>query len=300
MIIKLAGIPLIKRLYILFVDLCSIMPDEIYLKMIYRIRTGKKLDLKNPKSFNEKIQWLKLHSDNSKKTAMVDKYLVRKYISDKIGEEYLIPLLGVYNRAEEIDVDQLPNEFVIKCTHDSGSVVLYRGGGITSELKKRLNRALKRRYYLASREYYYKGVKPRIVIEKMMRNEDGSGLIDYKFYCFHGEPKFLYVSSELHDHARAHISFYNMDWSKAAFQRKDYEQFDKPPRIPKNYDRMVEIAKILSKDLPFVRVDLYEISGKIYFSELTFSPCGGMMPFEPKEYDEIVGRYIRLDEVEKK
>ena len=300
MIMMLARISFIKELYILFIDLCSHMPDEMYLKMMYRIRTGKKLNLKNPKSFNEKIQWLKLHGDNDSKTVLVDKYSVRQYIANKLGEEYLIPLLGVYNRAEEINVEQLPEEFVIKCTHDSGSVILYRGGGITPELQKQLNRALKRRYYLASREYYYKDVKPRIVIEKMMRNEDGSGLIDYKFYCFHGEPKFLYVSSDFHDHSRTRVSFFNMDWSNAAFQRKDYKQLEKLPKIPENYHKMVEIAKQLSKDFPFVRVDLYEISGKIYFSEMTFSPCGGMMPFEPQEYDEIVGSYIKLYDLEKK
>lgn len=300
MIIKLAGIPFIKKLYILFVSLCSMMPDEMYLRMIYRIRTGKKLNLKNPRSFNEKIQWLKLHGDNASKTVLVDKYSVRQYIASKIGEEYLIPLLGIYNNAEEINVEQLPKEFVIKCTHDSGSVILYRGGGITPELKKQLNRALKRKYYLASREYYYKGVRPRIIIEKMMKNEDGSGLIDYKFYCFHGEPKFLYVSSDLHDHSQAHISFYNMDLSDAAFQRKDYKHFDHLPKIPKNYDKMVKMAKDLSKDFPFVRVDLYEINEKIYFSEMTFSPCGGMMPFEPQQYDEILGSYINLNDLEKK
>lgn len=133
MITKLAEVPFLKKLYILFVDLCGNIPDEIYLKMIYRIRTGKKLNLNKPVTFNEKIQWLKLHSDNARKAVMVDKYLVRKYIADKIGEEYLIPLLAVYDRAEEIDVDQLPEKFVIKCTHDSGSVILYGGGYNTGD-----------------------------------------------------------------------------------------------------------------------------------------------------------------------
>lgn len=171
------------------------------------------------------------------------------------------------------------------------------GGGITQEIKRRINNALKRKYYLASREYYYKSVTPRIVIEEMMFNEDGRGLTDYKFYCFHGEPRFLYVSSGMDDHSQARISFYNMDWSDAAFQRKDYKHFEKAPKIPVNYKKMIDICKILSKEFPFVRVDLYEINEKIYFSEMTFSPCGGMMPFDPEEYDEILGSYINLKDL---
>lgn len=295
MIIKLMQIPLFKKLYILFTNICSILPDEIYLKIVYKIRTGKRLNLKNPITFNEKIQWLKLHNRNKSYSIMVDKYKVRKYIADKVGEKYLIPLLGVYNNANDINIDLLPDKFVIKCTHDSGSVILCQNKqAFTSKVRKKINQALKRKYYYASREYPYKHVKPRIIVEKMMQNHENNGLIDFKFYCFHGEPKFLYVSGGLDNHTSARISFYNLDLTEAPFQRSDYKHFSKIPQIPVNYEKMIEIARILSKDIPFVRIDLYEIDGAIYFSEITFSPCGGMMPFEPEEYDTILGKYIDL------
>lgn len=296
MIIRLMQISFFKRVYILFTNICSIIPDKLYLKLIFRIRTGKKLNLENPETFNEKIQWLKLHNRDEKYSIMVDKYRVREYVADKIGREYLIPLLGVYENAADIDTDVLPEEFVIKCTHDSGSVVLcHKRQEFTPKVRRKLNQALKRKYYYASREYPYKNVQPRIVVEKMMHDSDGRGLIDYKFYCFHGEPKFLYVSLGLDDHATARISFYNIDLSDAPFQRRDYKHFSKIPRIPVNYEKMIEIARILSKGIPFVRIDLYEIDGAVFFSEITFSPCGGMMPFEPRKYDAVLGGYINLN-----
>lgn len=295
MIIKLMQIPLLKKLYIIFTNICSILPDEIYLKIIFKIRTGKSLNLKNPITFNEKIQWLKLHNRDESYSIMVDKYNVRKYIANKIGKEYLIPIIGVYNNANDINIDLLPDKFVIKCTHDSGSVILCQNKqDFTPTVRKKINKALKRKYYYASREYPYKNVKPRIIVEKMMYDHENKGLIDFKFYCFHGEPKFLYVSGGLDNHTSACISFYNLDLTEAPFQRKDYKHFERIPQIPINYEKMIEIAKILSEDIPFVRIDLYEINGKIYFSEITFSPCGGMMPFEPAEYDTILGRYINL------
>ena len=226
---------------------------------------------------------------------MVDKYNVRKYIADKIGKKYLIPLLGVYDNANDINIDLLPDKFVIKCTHDSGSVVLCQNKrDLTPNVRRKINQALKRKYYYASREYPYKHVRPRIIVEKMMHSQNSNGLIDFKFYCFHGEPKFLYVSGGLDNHTSARISFYNLDLTEAPFQRSDYKHFSKIPQIPINYEKMIEIARTLSKGIPFVRIDLYEVDGIIYFSEITFSPCGGMMPFEPEEYDTILGKYINL------
>lgn len=301
MINKLMKIPLLKKMYILFTYLCAVIPDAVYIKMIYRMRTGKKLDLNNPTTFNEKLQWLKLYDRHEEYSEMVDKYQVREYIKNKIpdGEQYLIPLLGVYNDARDIDLDKLPNEFVVKCTHDSGSVVLCRDKReFTDKIRKSINTALKRKFYYANREVAYRNATPRIIVEALLREESGEGLIDYKFYCFHGEPKFLYVSAGLEDHATARISFYNMDFSEAAFQRSDFKHFDKIPKIPKRFSEMVQIARILSENIPFVRIDLYETDGKVYFSEITFSPCGGMMPFEPKEYDAVLGQYIDLRKVE--
>ncbi|MDE7414900.1 MAG: hypothetical protein K2N44_01045, partial [Lachnospiraceae bacterium] len=157
---------------------------------------------------------------------------VNMYVANKIGKEYLIPLLGVYDDAYDINTDELPGEFVIKCTHDSGSVVLCKNRqDLTPDIRKIINQALNREYYCASRKYSYKNVRPRIIVEKMMHNSDGKRLIDDKFYCFHGEPRFLYVSAGLDNHTTARISFYNMDLSDAPCQRRDYKQFKKIPPV---------------------------------------------------------------------
>lgn len=290
----------LKKIYILFIQLCSIIPDELYLKIRYKIKTGKNLNFDNPVSFNEKIQWLKLYGYGDEYSVMADKYKVRDYIENKFpnGEINLIPLLGVYDNADDINLDELPEQFVVKCTHDSGSVVLCKHkSDFTYQVRKQLNAALKRKYYYAGRELVYKNVQPRIIVEAMMTEESGDGLIDFKFFCFHGEPKFLSISAGLDDHMTAKRAFYNMDLSKAAFQRSDYRCLDKIPKIPEDYDEMIEIARTLSKNIPFVRIDLYEINGKIYFSEITFAPAGGYGPMEPKEYDEIIGEYIDLNRV---
>lgn len=298
MIIRLMKIPLLKNLYVLFTRICSVLPDSIYLKIIYLIRMKKWLNLKNPQGFNEKLQWLKIHDPQRTKYAvMVDKAKVRNYITEKIGVQYLIPLVGIYNNVEEINAEDLPEQFVVKCTHDSGSVVICHNRKEFDKNKKRqLRKALKRKYYYASREYALKFAEPKIIIEKYMSNGN-DGLLDYKFYCFRGEPRYLYISGGLTDHSTARISFYNIDLSDAPFQRSDYLHFDQIPYIPKKYDEMLNIARTLSKDIPFVRVDLYEIEGQVYFSELTFYPCNGMMPFDPPEWDEILGKEIDITNI---
>ncbi len=291
---KITGSPGFKQFYAAFTYLCSIIPDRPYLKMMYRIRTGNRLHLNAPQTFNEKIQIIKLNEKYDNHSYMVDKYEVRRYISEKIGEEYLIPLIGVYEKYEDIDIDSLPEEFVVKCTHDSGSVVVCNGKEDLVNNRTRIEKALKRRYYLSSRDYSYKGIKPRIVIEERMHSSDGGDLRDYKFYCFEGVPTFLYISEGLQDHSTARISFYNMDFSAAPFKRTDYEPLQYAPERPSVYDEMCKVASILSEGLHFVRVDLYEIDGKVYFSELTFAPCGGYMPFDPKEWDKKLGEYLNI------
>lgn len=276
------------------------VPDSVYLRILYKARTGKRLNLKNPKTFNEKLQWLKINDRKSRYSILVDKYEVRKYISEKIGEEYLIPLIGVYDSFDDINFDKLPKKFVIKCTHDSGGLVICRDKNKLDHqiAREKINKSLKRNYYYSGREWPYKNVKPRIIIEQFMEeaNKDIAkyGLIDYKFHCFNGEPKFLYVSQGLEDHKTAQMSFYDLNFEKLPFRRADYDQLNREVNIPLNFEKMKEICSKLSKDIDFLRVDLYEINGKIYFSELTFTPCSGMMPFEPMEYDDIVGEMLKL------
>ncbi len=284
------------------------MPDKIYLKIMFPILMDQKLDLKKPKTFNEKLQWLKLYDRHPEYTMMVDKCGAKRYVSEKIGNEYIIPNIGKemgWKNFKDIDFDMLPNQFVLKCTHDSGGLIICKDKEKFNKNQARLKieRCMEQKYYYQWREWPYKNVERRIIAEPLMddsNNPDSlnkDGLTDYKFYCFNGIPKYLYVSTGMSDHATAKISFLKMDWSFAEFGRSDYKKLDKIPPKPMGFEKMIEIAKELSKDIPFLRVDLYEINHKVYFSELTFSPCAGFMPFDPKEWDEKLGDLLNLEKV---
>lgn len=274
--------------------------DKFYVRCLYREEFDKKLNLKNPQTFNEKLQWLKLYDRNPKYTKMVDKYEVKEYVTKIIGKEYVIPTLGVYDNFDEINFDKLPNQFVIKCTHDSGGLVICEDKTKLNieETKNKINECLNKNFYYAFREWPYKNVKPRIIVEEYMKDDDTTTLRDYKFYCFNGEPLYLYISEGLIDHSTARISFFDMDFKVAPFGRSDYAEFDKIPKKPQQFEKMIEISRILSKEIPFLRVDLYEINGKVYFSELTFFPCAGFMPFNPKEWDRKLGDMLNLPKKE--
>lgn len=277
------------------------LEDELYIKLCYTARVGRKLNLNSPQTFNEKLQWLKLYDRNPEYTKMVDKHEAKKYVANIIGEEYIIPTLGVWEKFEDIDFNKLPNQFVLKCTHDSGGLVICKDKTKLNieEAKKKISKSLKRNYYYYGREWPYKNVKPRIIAEEYMATAKQKELIDYKFFCFNGEPKFLYVSEGLSNHATAKISFTNMNYEKTDFYRRDYKPFELLPQKPMNFDKMKELAEKLSKNIPFLRVDFYEIEGKIYFGELTFFPCSGYIPFEPEEWDQKLGDMLELPKEKK-
>ncbi len=275
------------------------MDDAEFLKRVFYYSMNRPLDLDNPKTFNEKLQWLKLYNRKPEYTTMVDKYEAKKYVADIIGEEYIIPTYGVWDNFDDIDFDKLPEQFVLKCTHDSGGLIICRDKSKLDikKARKTLNKSLRKNYYYANREWPYKNVKPRIIAEKYMEdNSDNAGLTDYKFFCFNGIPQFAYVSSGLENHDTANISFVTLEWEFAPFRRADYASFLKLPQKPKNIDKMIEYAKILSKDTSFLRVDFYEINNKIFFGELTFFPASGMIPFTPEEWDEKLGDMIKLSD----
>lgn len=275
------------------------MSDREYLSLLYWVNMGKKLRLDPPVTFNEKLQWLKLYDRKPIYTTMVDKYEAKKYVAERIGEEYIIPTLGVWDSFDEIDFDSLPEQFVLKCTHDSGGLVICRDKNKIdmAAARSKIERSLRTNYYWSNKEWPYKNVKPRIIAEAFMEDpKQSAGLRDYKFYCFNGEPKCLYVSEGLENHETARISFLNLDWSFTDFRRNDFAPFEQLPPKPNHYEIMLSFAQQLSREVPFLRVDLYEINGKVYFSELTFSPCSGMMPFEPVEWDEVLGNWIKLPE----
>lgn len=277
--------------------------DEKYLKILYKGYMGKQLDISNPKSFNEKMQWLKLYDRNPQYTDMADKIEVKKYVERLIGPSFVIPTLGVWNTFEEINFSNLPNQFVLKCSHDSGGLVICRDKKSFDVNKARLtiNKSLKRNYFWPHREWPYKNIQPRILAEKYMEdksaNDDSTsiGLIDYKFFCFNGVPQLLYISKGLENHYTAGISFYGMDGVELAFHRRDYKPYHGAV-IPSNFTEMKNIAEKLAQDIesPFVRIDLYSVGDKSYFSEITFTPCGGMVPFEPESADYDLGKKLTL------
>lgn len=269
------------------------LPDEKFLKLRYRLEMGKRLNLENPQSFNEKLQWLKLYDRNPEYTKMVDKYAVREYIAEKIGEEYLIPLLGVWDSFDEIDFDKLPNQFVLKCTHDSGGLVICKDKSQLdiAAAKKKINKCLKRNFYYLSREWPYKNVKPRIIAEKFMVDESGTELKDYKLFCFNGEPKALFVATDRpHD---TKFDFFDMEFNHLPFTN-GHPNAVKEIKKPEGLSEMAELAKKLSKGMKQVRIDFYDINGKVYFGEITFFHWSGMVPFEPEEWDYKLGDMIKL------
>ena len=265
-----------KRIYAFFASrkMLNWMSDESFLKLAFRMNMGYKLNLENPKTFNEKLQWLKLNDRNPDYTRMVDKYAAKELIAECIGNPYIIPTLGVWDRYADIDFETLPNQFVLKCTHDSGNVIICREKSTLDipSARSKINKSMQRNYYYSgSREWPYKDVKPRIIAEVYMEDENATiGLTDYKFFCFNGEPKI----------------------------RNDYKPIVGDMKLPNNFLEMTQVARKLAIRVgcPFVRIDLYSVRGKIYFSEVTFSPCAGMLPFKPAQWDEHLGTWIQLPE----
>ncbi len=271
------------------------IPDKTYLKIKYKLKIGKKLDIENPKTFNEKLQWLKLHDRKDIYTTMVDKYEVKKYVANIIGEEYIIPTLGIYEKWEEIDFDKLPNQFVIKCTHDSGGVIICKDKNDFNmkKAKKKICKLLGHNYFYYGREWPYKNVKPRIIIEKYMEDKYKKELKDYKLFCFNGKTEIILVCSERFSSDNMCKTWFDKEWNILHIIENNH-RVDSSIKRPKKLDEMIEKANILSKKIPFIRVDFYEINEKIYFGELTFFPSSGFEKFEPQEWNRKFGDMIEL------
>jgi len=282
---------------ITFLDIRKIIrvSDETFLKLKYRETINKKLNLNNPKGFNEKIQWLKLNDRRPEYIKMVDKYEVKKYVSELIGNEHIIPTIGIYNKFTDINIKELPNQFVIKCTHDSGSTIVCKNKEEFDfkVAEKKINKALKVNYYRLAREWPYKNIKPRIIVEQYMEEEGKKDLTDYKFMCFNGKVKCSFVCLNRNTKGGLNVDFYDLNWNKMPFERH-YKNSDIILKKPKNYEKMIKLAEKLARNIPFVRVDFYEIKNRIYFGELTFYPGAGFEEFNPEEYDEILGSWINL------
>ena len=274
----------------------KIWPDETFLKMLFPLRVGYKLNLDNPKTFNEKLQWLKLHNREPIYTKMVDKVDAKEYVANIIGEEYIIPTLGVYDNVDDIDFEALPNQFVLKCTHDSGGIVVCKDKSQLNieDAKRKLYRGLRTNYYHQNREWPYLNVKPRIIAEQYMVDESGYELKDYKFFCFDGKVELLFIATDRGSKTEeTKFDFFDANFNHLPFTN-GHPNATKAISKPIGFERMKEIAAKLSKGHPHLRVDLYDINGQIYFGELTFYHWSGMTPFVPIEWDYKLGEMINL------
>lgn len=278
------------------------LSDKTYLSVMYRATFGEKLNWENPQTFSEKLQWIKLNDRNSVYPQMVDKYESKQYVRERVGDAYVIPVVGgPWNNPEEIDFDALPEQFVLKTTHDCGGVMICRDKSKfdISAAKAFLAEHLKRDYYLHCREWPYKSVQPRIFAEKFL-NENGTteAIRDYKFFTFGGEPKLMYIASG-RDYANkdkqvVYADFFDMEYNHVGL-RIDHDNAPVPPAKPENFELMVECARKLAQGTKHLRVDFYEVNGQLYSGELTFFHCGGLHEFRTKEWEKIMGEWINLD-----
>lgn len=274
------------------------MPDRLSIRYIFKKKLGYKCDLEHPKSFNEKIQWLKLHDRKEIYHDLVDKDKVKHVIGDLIGDEYIVPTLGVWKRFDEIDFARLPNRFVLKCTHDSASVVLCKDKTSFDcfSAREKLTEALRTDYYhYEGKQWAYKGVERRIIAEEYLDEGSNVGLTDYKFMVFGGECRCVFVCSGRH--SRLRLDAYDTDWQLMPFTRNNHPNMKERIPRPQCYDTMLMLAENIAKFVnnPFVRVDFYQVDGKVYFGEVTFYPEGGLGRFSPIEWDYVMGEWIKLD-----
>lgn len=319
--------------YMLECGLFNNMDDESYIKLLWLIRMGYPIDLNHPKTFNEKLQWLKLHDHNPLYTIMADKYEAKQFVADRVGQDYVVPCYGVWDHFDDIDFENLPDEFVLKTTHDYAGYIIVDDRDVfdRKSAKKFLEKHLSKNHYFNTREWVYKNIKPRIIAEKLLKNDDGSELLDYKTTCFNGVPYHTYVRSLSKDknlmltyndgtqpfpqslkfslsdlkleyrirkalNDLEFITFYDNNFNIIPCSNDEGPSTVHPIPKPANFDKMLEIAAVLSKNIPHVRVDFYEVNGKLYVGELTFYTSAGFANFYPDKYNYIFGDMIKLPE----
>lgn len=270
------------------------IPDKTYLQIYYFLQFGKLCDFKNPTTFNEKLNWLKINNRDSLYTKLVDKYEVKEYVEKVIGGGYTIPTLGVWEHFDDINFDMLPDQFVLKCTHDSEGLVIVKDKSKMDRnaAREKIETALRHNFYYVGREWPYKNVHPRIIAEQYMEDHIDKELRDYKFYCFDGIPKIMYIASNRNS-GHVNFDFYDMEFNHLDITQK-YPNASEPLRKPEHFKEMVGLAKKLSNGFPHVRVDFYEVDSKVYFGELTFFSMSGLTPFKPAKWDKIMGSWLTL------
>lgn len=287
-----------RKIWLGFLKRLKFLPPPLYVKIYYEYYTGKRLDLENPKTFNEKIQWLKAYYKPPILTQLVDKYSVRSFVEERVGRQYLNSLIGVYDNPAEVDFDKLPDKFVLKATHAFHFNLLVRD-------KQKLNRSKakllmykwmsKNQYWRGGLEWAYKNVKPRIIAETFLEELGKDDVVDYKFFCYNGEPRFLHIDLDRGTHHKR--AYYDLDWNKLDVYHDiiDYLEDDFPR--PDTLGEMIEVSRKLADGFPFVRVDLYSLNGRIIFGELTFYPADGRLEFQPEHYNLEFGELMELPEI---
>lgn len=271
-----------------------VLNDETFLKFYYRILIGRKLDLEHPKGYNEKIQWLKLHDRNEGYCQLVDKYKVKKIVADMIGEEYVVPIIaGPWKSVDEIEVEKLPRRFVLKVSHDCGGIVICKNKEDFNwkKAKKKLKKALETNYYYVGREWPYKNIVPCVFAEEYLDFQNEDSLIDYKFMCFNGIPQIMFTVTERSKGVK--VDFFDMDFNHLPIVRH-YPNSQKRIDKPAQFERMKELAQVLARDYPHVRIDFYEVEGRIYFGEYTFYPGNGLEEFASYDDDLELGKMITV------
>lgn len=277
------------------------IPDKPYLKLKFKANMGKKLDLEKPRTFNEKLQWLKLYDRKPEYVSMVDKYEAKCYVADRIGEEYIIPTLGVWDQVDDIDFDALPEQFVLKCTHDSGGIVICRDKARfdIEKAKRILKKAQKKNFFYHGREWVYKEIKPRIIAEAYLEDTATEELRDYKFFCFDGTARALFIASDRQKEGEeVKFDFFDIDFNHLDF-RQGHPNATTEIQKPKTFEQMKRLAEQLSLGFSQLRVDFYEVDGRLYFGEMTFFHHNGFVPFDPPKWDYVFGQWIELPDSRK-
>ena len=273
------------------------LPDRLRIRIMWNKWMDYPLNLKHPKTFNEKLQWMKLNDRNPLYTKLVDKYSVKGYVKKIIGEQYIIPTLAIWDKVEDIDFEKLPNQFVLKTTHDSGGVCICKDKASFDfeAAKDKLNKSMNFDYYKLAAEWPYKNVPRRIIAEEYLEDNHYHELRDYKFFCFSGQVKALFIATERQTRKEPYFSFFDRDYNYLGITQ-GHPQPPVPPEKPDNYELMIALEEKLSKDLPQVRVDFYDVNSHVYFGELTFFHHSGIVPFEPRKWDDTFGEWFVLPE----
>ena len=271
------------------------MPDEEYIRKKYYAKMGKELNLDNPETFNEKLSWMKLHYRNPAYPVLADKYRVKQFISDTIGDQYVIPLYGVWDTFDAIDFSSLPDQFVLKCTHDSGGLSICKDKSCfdIDKARRKIERSLQRNYFYVGREWQYKEIQPRIIAEAYMEDTQTHELRDYKFFCFDGKVKAMFIATDRQSDSPTTFDFFDENFNHFDV-RQGHPNARVLPKKPLNFELMKSLAEKLSVGIPHVRVDFYEVNGDVYFGEMTFFHFDGSTPFDPPEWDTTFGKWIKL------